>query len=304
MNLMQRYHRNQSIMNQSKSEDLSQSQIRKLYLNSIHKPVLNPLNPPSQSVIYNYNSEKTNSLKFISNSTRPIKIETKSKPSTHLSQSLISTNQTNSQNSYEPPQEKKANTELYQNKFKQKIENYEIEKNKISIYSKYSDETLGEERPNIDLPRIEQLPSIFHSNRIVNKDDELKFKTILKAKFDLINTRLDFSNLEIDRPAKQIRLSTINEICQTFIGNNMNFKKDKGEEQLDPNVNYELFKIIFDFLTSIIFRPNSPPYEKFRFSDDMINITNIELGQTSLCYNALRVKSISEFPTIFAIILS
>lgn len=284
MNLMQKYQRSQSIISQSKSEDTSQSQIRKLYLSSIHKPVLNPLDPPSQPVLYKHSSDLSNAVKPISNSSRPIKLE--NKKSSYPNQCLTS-NQTDMKNEENRFTNKNEIVDTGQNKYKQIIPICEFEKNKCSIYSKYSNDTLGEKRPNIELPQIDRLPPIFRSNSIASKEDELKFKKILKAKFDLVNTKLDFSNLEMDRPAKQIRLSTINEICQTFIGRNINFNKENGEEQLDPNKNYEIFKMIFDFLSSLIFRPTSEPFKKFTFSDDLIFISNMELGQTSLCYNAL-----------------
>lgn len=284
MNLMQRYQRNQSIINQSKNEDSSQSQIRKLYLSSVHKPMLDPLDqpapPPNQCS--NYNSKPNTVLRTNSNFSQPIKLDNQKS----LSNQCIISQSKYAQKEKDIPK-KNDITDTGQNKNIQKIPICDYEKNKTGIYSKYSNDTFSEKRPNIELPQIERLPSIFKKNYLATEEDEMKFKKILKAKFDLINTKLDFTNLEMDRPAKQVRLSTINEICQTFMGKNSTFNKEKDEEQLSPNRNYEIYKMIFDFLSDIIFRPTSEPFAKFMFSDDMITITNMELGQTSLCYNAL-----------------
>lgn len=229
MNLMQRYQRNQAIISQSKSDDSSQSQIQKLYMSSIHRPVLDPLDPPSTNSVSSSNSYPINYTKPVSNYSRPIKIESK-KPF-QGNQCAINSNQIEKKN--DEKQYVKKNEIIETNKINHIIPSFDFERNKFTIYSKYNNDTLGEKRQNIELPQIEKLPPIFKTNSILSKEDDLRFKSILKAKFNLVNTKLDFSNLEMDRPAKQIRLSTINEICQTFIGKNANFKKENGEEQKD-----------------------------------------------------------------------
>ncbi|OHS94667.1 hypothetical protein TRFO_39185 [Tritrichomonas foetus] len=135
-------------------------------------------------------------------------------------------------------------------------------------------------RKDIELPTLEKLNYENHDFDFNSK----RFKVLLQKKMDLVLTKLDFSDSEMDRPAKTIRLSTIHELSQ--LASNCEFLPS------------ELILNLFNFFSKVIFRDVIKVKPSTLFSDDNVKVTEQELGQLMYAYKAL--KEINNFkPELF-----
>lgn len=259
MSLLKRYQTTKSCL--SKYKKPNNSSIQKLYANSLHNPFLDPIDMMSHP--FYRNSEQYAKLANAATNNDSISSVSPKFPKVRSQPLKINFNQ------------------IPNNQQKQIQTSNDIQSPNISCDFGFPQAKIilnstpnSPNRKDIDLPILDKLPSIFDSSKISQKEEQ-DYLDLLQKKFELVNIQLNFSNPDMDRPAKQIRLSTIYEICQIFIG-------------LDPNKHTQIFQMIFSFLTHLVFRPIVVPFPQFLFSDDIVLIVDPELGQLNHCYNALR----------------
>lgn len=110
------------------------------------------------------------------------------------------------------------------------------------------------------------------------------FRDALVAKFDLINTQLNFEDTDSDLTAKEVRLTTINQI--------FNLSTTPSEISKDDR-NY-----LFDALCQVVFRDVERVRPEFMSSDDLVTFTEPQMGQLSLCYQSI-LNLMPELPERF-----
>lgn len=99
------------------------------------------------------------------------------------------------------------------------------------------------------------------------------FRDALVAKFDLINTPLHFEDTDSDLSAKEVRLTTINQV----------FNLSTKPSEMSKDDTYYLF----DALCKVVFRDVERVKAIHMSSDDLVTFTEPQMGQLSLCYQSI-----------------